>query len=284
MISWRVACWITNHAMAPLVTVTGELRRFASGDFSPRTVDSSERAELGYLIESYNSAAAQVAAAFAERTRVDEQMRRFVADAGHELRTPLTVIAGYVDILKAGGADEPAIRDGALNTLALETHRMRALVERLMALARLERPDAAKAVVVNVEALAARVISHVTAARGGNVALDSDAVVTVIADPAEPYEAINNLVENALKYGEATPVRVKVGRSNGTVTVRVHDGGPGIPEGERSHIFERFYRGEGRGDVDGSGLGLAIVERAVARCGGRVRDSSAPILAIRRLR
>ncbi len=52
--------------------------------------------------------------------------------------------------------------------------------------------------------------------------------------------------------------------------MRVRDGGPGIPAQERARVFERFFRGEGRGDVDGSGLGLAIVERAVARCGGRV--------------
>ncbi|MEA2720756.1 MAG: two-component system, OmpR family, sensor histidine kinase TctE, partial [Candidatus Eremiobacteraeota bacterium] len=55
-----------------------------------------------------------------------------------------------------------------------------------------------------------------------------------------------------------------------SVVVRVRDGGPGIPAAERDRIFERFFRGDGRGDVEGSGLGLAIVERAVARCGGRV--------------
>ncbi len=155
--------------------------------------------------------------------------------------------------------------------LALETHRMRSLVERLMALARLERPDAPKPVVVQVETLAARVIADVTAARGGNVDLNCDESASVIADPTELYEAISNLVDNAIKYGDGTPVRVEVSRSNGTVIIRVRDAGPGIPEPERSRVFERFYRGEGRGDVDGSGLGLAIVERAVARCGGTVR-------------
>ena len=140
VLSWVIARWITAQAIRPLTTVTAELRRFAAGDFTPSTVTTSDRDELGALIEAYNGAAAKVGAAFEERLRLEEHMRRFVADAGHELRTPLTVIGGYLQILRKAAPDDLAVRDRALNTLDVQSARMRALVERLMALVRLEAP------------------------------------------------------------------------------------------------------------------------------------------------
>ncbi len=82
------------------------------------------------------------------------------------------------------------------------------------------------------------------------------------------HEAIANLVDNALKYGAGSLVRVMVEHERDTVVVRVSDCGPGIELPEREKIFERFYRGAGHADVAGSGLGLAIAARAAKRAGG----------------
>jgi two-component system OmpR family sensor kinase len=269
-LAWAFARWITGLAIRPLLTVTAELRRFAGGDFTPREVRTTDHHELGALIDAYNGATAKVAAAFGERRDVEQHMRRFVADAGHELRTPLTVIDGYLQILRKGQPDDLALRERALATLEAQTARMRTLVERLMVLARLERPAPARAGEIDVAAVAADAIADVTAARGGNVVLDAGAVPPVVADDADVHEAIENLVDNAVKYGAGSDVLVTLSARDDMVVVRVRDGGPGIPAAERARIFERFFRGDGRGDVEGSGLGLAIVERAVARCGGRV--------------
>ncbi len=267
--AWLVARWLTGQAMRPLLTVTAELRRFAGGDFTPRLVRTGDREELGALIAAYNGAAANVSAAFEERRRVEEHMRRFVADAGHELRTPLTVIDGYLQILRRDSSDA-AVRERALATLQSQSARMRALVERLMVLARLERPDSAESEEVEVATVAADAIAAVISARGGGVALDARATPTIRGSAGDLHEAIRNLVENALKYGAGSAVRVTVDAHDGEAVVAVRDGGPGIPAAERERIFERFYRGEERGEVEGSGLGLAIVERAAARCGGAV--------------
>ncbi|MEA2666987.1 MAG: two-component system, OmpR family, sensor kinase [Candidatus Eremiobacteraeota bacterium] len=270
--AWLFGRWIAAQAIAPLVTVTGELHRFAQGDFTPRHVSGADRSELGALIEAYNGATAQVAAAFAERVRVEEQMRRFVADAGHELRTPLTVVSAFIDVLERGGLADADIRARAFPTLRTETRRMRRLVERLMALARLERPEAGSTEVVDVAEIADGAVAEVLAARRGEVSLAVAADETrVLTDRGELHEAIGNLVDNAVKYGAGSPVRVEIRRENDNVVVRVSDGGPGIPENERTHVFERFFRGERTAGIEGSGLGLAIVERAAARCGGTVR-------------
>ncbi|HEY0393599.1 MAG TPA: ATP-binding protein [Candidatus Elarobacter sp.] len=271
-LAWLVARWITAQALAPLFTVTSELRRFARGDFTQRPVSTNDRSEIGELTEAYNGATAQVAAAFAERSRVEAQMRRFVADAGHELRTPLTVVSGYLDVLQKGGVDDPAIRERAFTTLRTQTDRMRRLVERLMVLARLESPDFVSAPeLVDVAEIAAGAVADVVAARRGDVEVIAEKHATyVLADRGDLHEAIKNLVDNAVKYGGRTRVTVEVRNDDDNVVVRVRDRGPGIPENERTHLFERFFRGEGVGGVEGSGLGLAIVQRAAARSGGRV--------------
>ena len=271
VLAWLFARWITAQAIAPLITVTNELRRFARGDFTQRPVTTTDRSELGELIAAYNGATAQVASAFDERVRLEEQMRRFVADAGHELRTPLTVISGFIDVLARGGHADPEISERAFRTLRTETNRMRRLVERLMALARLERPDRASAETVDVAEIARDAAAEVGAARRRDVDVQVGlGHALVLGDPGELHEAIGNLVDNALKYGAGSPVTVEVHNAGGDVQVAVRDHGPGIPEAEQPHVFERFFRGQDALGTDGTGLGLAIVERAAARASGTV--------------
>lgn len=271
--AWGIGRWITDRAVAPLVTLTRELRRFAAGDFTPRHVTASDRSEVGALVDAYNGAAAQVAAAFQEQARVEEHMRRYLGEAGHEMRTPLTVVSGYLDVLERGGWDEPDVRRQALPMMRAETRRLRALVERLMTLARLEGDNRSEAEVVDVVATARNAIAEVTAARGGTVRLHADGDHVVFAEPVEVYEAIVNLVDNARKYGAGSPVDVTVSEENGTV-LRVTDRGPGISQADRARLFERFFRGEAANGIEGSGLGLAIVARAAERSHGKAKLES----------
>ncbi|MGH7684927.1 MAG: sensor histidine kinase, partial [Vulcanimicrobiaceae bacterium] len=83
--------------------------------------------------------------------------------------------------------------------------------------------------------------------------------------------AIANLVDNARKYGNGSPIRVEVKRTDGIVVTRVTDSGPGIPAEDQPHVFDRFYRGSERGEIEGSGLGLAIAVQAINRAHGTLR-------------
>jgi signal transduction histidine kinase len=130
---------------------------------------------------------------------------------------------------------------------------------------------------VDVAEIARDAAAQVGAARHRDVDVRVTAAdALVLGDPGELHEAIGNLVDNALKYGGESPVTVEVGGEGDQVLVAVRDRGPGIPERERPHVFERFFRGQDVSEVDGTGLGLAIVERAAARAGGSVRLQSAP--------
>ncbi|MBV9278077.1 MAG: sensor histidine kinase, partial [Candidatus Eremiobacteraeota bacterium] len=102
-----------------------------------------------------------------------------------------------------------------------------------------------------------------------------DGASQIIGDRAELGEALWNVIENALKYAPGAPIHLRAARDDGKTAIMVRDDGPGMTESERLHAFERFYRGDERGEITGTGLGLAIAKRAVDRAGGDIRIDSA---------
>ena len=203
------------------------------------------------------------------------QMRQFVADAGHELRTPLTVIMGFIDVLRRRGSADTVASARIFDTMQAESRRMRGLIDKLIALARLENPQRREPEPVEVGALAQRVVDALQALQDiPRVSLRVDSGLVVRADEHELHEALSNLVENALKYAPQSPVEVEARGEGDRVVIEVRDRGPGLSVEDRGHIFDRFYRGANRGETEGFGLGLAIVKRAVERAGGDVSVES----------
>jgi signal transduction histidine kinase len=269
LVAWGIGRYITSQAMRPLYDVTAALVRFAGRDFTAQPINVAGRSEFDELVRAYNAAAAQVAIAFDERAAAESQMRQFVADAGHELRTPLTIVLGYIDMLKRRAADDERSRR-IFDTIAIEGSRMRTLIDNLVLLARLEGHDVRP---VEPFALTPLLEEDVVGTRVGLVpgvpiSLDIEVDATIIGDRGEVYEAIANVVDNAVKYAPGSPIEIRVARAAGGVCITVTDHGPGIAAADRELIFDRFYRGSLRVDVEGSGLGLPIAKRAIERAGG----------------
>lgn len=275
--AWLLGRYITDQALRPLTETTDALRRFASGDFTPRAIVSAERNEIGELVTAYNGAVQQVTRAFEERRTAESQMRQFVADAGHELRTPLTVIMGFIDVLRKRSAPGAEATTGRIfDTMTAESRRMRTLIDKLIVLARLDAPEA-RAEEVSLADLAAHVVASLGALDpGGRLLLRSDSDAIVRADPAEMREAVSNIVENALRYAPGSIVEVTVSAVEQRAVLSVRDHGAGMSAEDCAHVFDRFYRGSQRGETEGFGLGLAIAKRAVERAGGTISVESAP--------
>lgn len=277
LLSWLVGRLFAHQALRPINDLTESLNALARGDFTQRRFIATGGDEIGTLTAAYNDAAASVAQAMSERRQTEERMRQFVADAGHELRTPLTVLGGYIDVLRRGAVAEPTIARQILGTMSIEKEHMRNLIDRLMRLARLDSETPPRAETID---LAELLRSQCDAARRLDETREIDYSVDgtddVVADRAELGEALWNVVENALKYAPDAPIHLRAVRTNGHTTISVRDEGPGMSESERLHAFERFYRGDQRGELTGSGLGLAIAKRAVERAGGSIGIESAP--------
>jgi signal transduction histidine kinase len=276
-LSWFVGRLFARQALRPIAEITDSLRALAGGDFTQRRFVTPGGDEIGTLTLAYNDAAAGVAAAMDERRHTEERMRQFVADAGHELRTPLTVISGYIDVLRRGALAEPTIARQILGTMSIEKEHMRGLIDRLVRLARLdsERPPMEESInlaeLLRNQCDAARRLDETR-----EIDYSVDGIESVVADRVELSEALWNVVENALKYAPDSPVHLRATRTDGRATIVVRDEGPGMTESERLHAFERFYRGDQRGEITGSGLGLSIAKRAVERAGGSIDLASAP--------
>ena len=140
VLAWTLGRYITSQVLRPLIDVTRSLRRFAARDFTPEPIALAGRSEFAELAQAYNGAAAQVDAAFAERTQAEARMRQFVADAGHELRTPLAIVLGFVDVLKRKVDPREATAHEAFSSIDSQGRRMRSLIDNLILLARMESP------------------------------------------------------------------------------------------------------------------------------------------------
>ena len=216
-----------------------------------------------------------------EALRVERMRADFVANASHELRTPLASLLGFVETLQGPAREDARARDRFLAIMADQARRMARLIDDLLSLSRIEqnlhlRPD--KPVDL---ALAVRHVAETLAP----LAAESDVVLSVAApEPVivagqrdELLRVVENLVENAIKYG-AAPGRVEIAvaaqRRIGLLTVR--DYGSGIAPEHLPRLTERFYRidaGQSRAK-GGTGLGLAIVKHIVARHRGRLTIES----------
>lgn len=209
--------------------------------------------------------------------------RDFVASVSHEVRTPVTAILGYAETLLRTPVDEPT-RQEFLEIIQRNARRIGALVDGLVTLSELEGRPPGQAVRDRVDVTA--IAEHVRAtlrdrAARPSVRVDleatSDAVVR--GDPAGLEKILENLVDNAIKYGRdgGGTVRVTARRQGERVVLTVADDGPGIDARHLPRLFERFYRvdtGRPR-DAGGSGLGLTIVKHLVESMDGRVDVQSA---------
>jgi two-component system OmpR family sensor kinase len=279
VLAWLAGRRITRRAIAPLSNVTNALHTIAGGDFAPQPLLEGND-ELRDLTAAYNEVAHRLTLATAEREQHEQQMRQFIADAGHELRTPLTVVMGYLEMLQKGSIDDRESVARVVGTMLGESRRMRAAIEKLILLARLERPAAPNVERIDAAEIAAHVAKALEPIAGtGRIAVTGAPSAPLDGDEGELYEALKNVVENAVRYAPESPVTVAVANEDSSVRIDVEDRGPGMGPREVEHAFDRFYRGGARnadGDpIEGSGLGLAIAKRAVERAGGSVSLESA---------
>jgi signal transduction histidine kinase len=201
-----------------------------------------------------------------------EQSRRrqleFTADASHELRTPLSVIRAETDVALYAPRDAARYRD-ALTRIQGETERLRQLIEDMLWLARFDsRPPPPGDEPVDL-ALLALVCADRFRSVGPAMTADTPGIPVLISAPPEWIDRLAGvLVDNACRYaGPAGRVRIRVQAEGSRVSLVVEDSGPGIPEADRSRLFDRFHRATESGS--GTGLGLAIGDSIVRSTGGR---------------
>jgi two-component system sensor histidine kinase MprB len=273
LLTTAAAVWLGflagRQVVRPLQKLSTAMTEVAkTGDLRPTNVHSE--GEIGELSKSFDSLMESLAASRA-------QQQNLVADAGHELRTPLTSMRTNMELLVADdkrGMLSKEDRTQILSDVSAQLTELSALVSDLVLLSRNENArvvfqELDFTVVVNgaIRRAQRRATNNV----GFDIQLDRDVVVVGDSDSLE--RAVLNLLDNAVKFSPA----------GGTVHVLLHgttlvvrDEGPGVPEADMDHIFDRFFRSDKARNTPGTGLGLAIVKHTVTQHGGRISVANAP--------
>jgi len=217
-----------------------------------------------------------------------EQMRAdFVANASHELRTPLAALLGFIETLQGTAKDDPAARAKFLSIMQGQATRMARLIDDLLSLSRIElNAHLPPNTPLDLAPIVRQVADGLqTLARDREVAIKVSTPpdpLVVLGDRDELIRALENLVENALKYGAAgkridiTLVRGHTRAGMPEARLAVRDYGPGIAPEHLPRLTERFYRvdvADSRSQ-GGTGLGLALVKHVLNRHGGRLNIES----------
>jgi len=217
-----------------------------------------------------------------EETRIEEARRRFVADVGHELRTPLTTIQSYLDTVHSEPGIEPAVRHRFVGVALAETQRMVRLVKDLLTLSQTDSatlPMAKDAIAPDdlIEDVLERLQPSV-ASKAIQVRRDiGDHLPRVRGDRDRLIQVLANIVLNAIEYSPSgSTLGVSAEAHGRQLAIRVADEGPGIPEDDLPHIFDRFYRVDKARSrsLGGTGLGLAIAREIARAHGGDVTITS----------
>ena len=266
--------WLARRALRPVSALTRAAGRVGATDLSTRLpADFGVRDELTALAETFNAMIARLEASF-------RRERRFTSNAAHELLTPLSTMRSEVEVTLRRER-EPAAYHATLRTVLADVERLTATVKGLMQLAQAERlqEDAARA--LDLGALTAehvRRYEHRATEKEITLAVAVKDDLIVRADEVHLGEALDNLLDNALKYTPAGGrVAVTVERAGEEARLSVSDTGPGFDPETASHLFDRFYRADTPAvqAQSGSGLGLSIVQTVVEAYGGSVAAQSA---------
>ncbi len=263
-----------RRSFAPIERARGEAQRVLGfGQGMRLTEDGAE--EVRALIGAMNGLLDRLDGAWAAQGR-------FTAEAAHELRTPVATILGEVDIALRKPRSAEDYR-AALDSVREEAERLGRVVQALLALDRLDAGEAER----SQELVRAREIAQAALAseRGRLEAAGCEVRLELAADPELEVHAsllelaVANLLRNAARHAPGAPVLLRVDAADGEVVFEVHDGGPGVPEGEAEALFDRFARaGRARRDApEGLGLGLPLAREVARRHGGDCALTRSPL-------
>jgi signal transduction histidine kinase len=254
---------VIGRTLRPVESIRSEVEAITASQLHRRVPEPAVDDEVGRLARTMNRMLGRLESAA-------EAQRAFVADASHELRSPLTGIRAQleVDLAHGDGVSRERTEREALG----EVVRLQRMVDDLLILARGDEPAVERArEPVDLDDLVLREIDRLRTR--GRIAVDATGLSAgqVKADREALARAVRNLLDNAERHAGSC-VWIGLSEEGDTVTLTVEDDGPGIPEEQRSRVFERFARvdaARGRGE-GGTGLGLAIARQIVELHGGEI--------------
>ena len=213
-----------------------------------------------------------------ELSLIEERRRKFVSDVSHELKTPMASIKLVCDCITQSDYNPDMVKE-FLGDMSEEVDRLTRIVERLLELTKLD----GKVSELNLQECDIKVLLNQIVRKLSEIAKESDITIyrdfvdneysKLLIDEDKIYEALYNVVDNAIKYSHSGGyVKIDAKENENFVVISIEDTGDGIPDSEKEHIFDRFYRLDNSRsrETGGTGLGLSIAKEAINMHGGSI--------------
>jgi two-component system OmpR family sensor kinase len=281
VISW----FVVRRFFTPVDSMIAAAGEISRGNTSLLVPNATPGTELGDLADSLNMMLQGLRDSLLRTQESEQALRSFVSDASHEIRTPLTVIRGYGELLLAQSSATESERR-AFERIDSEAKRLERLVTSLL---ELDRGGGLQSVQESVplSAIVSTCFDDLIAISPRPVTTSIESV-TVTGDPNSWEQVLANITQNIIRYTPAgSPVNVQLHRimseGNSIVELVVDDSGPGIPEGMRERIFDRFARLDDSRSTDtgGFGLGMSIIKATVIAHSGVISLEESPAGGLR---
>ena len=263
---------VSGTAVAPVRRLMQAIEHVTRTQDLSRRIAPVGEDEIGRLALGFNAMMDALETSMHALDASVHAQRQLVADASHELRTPVTSLRTNIEILQQGAVMDPEEHQRLLADVVEQTEELTLLINDLIDLARGEQQHV-DFEEVRLDAVVAEAVERARLHSPGT-AIRCDLASTILpGSPERLGRAVNNLIENAVKYsppGEPVEIELRAGE------LTVSDHGPGISAADLPHVFDRFYRGLDSRGRSGSGLGLAIVRQVVEQHSGEVSAEAAP--------
>lgn len=278
---------LVNHIMEPLEALADGAERIRNNDLT-QDIEYSGDAEFENVCHTFNEMRGAILAGQEKNRKYEKARTDMIAGISHDLRTPLTAIRGTIKGLLDGVASTPERQRKFLETAYRRTGDMDLLLNQLFYLSKLETgnmPFDFKTIDI-CEFIRNYVKGKQELLENGQAEITADikrSTGYVSVDPEQLQRIFDNLLENSRRYGNVTPLKIKISleRNKEGFCICFSDNGVGVPEEKLPYIFDEFYRGdESRNKKEGNGLGLYIVRYLVEAMGGSVRAENANGLAV----
>lgn len=276
---WRME----KRIFRPIVQLKSGVDQIARGNYSVR-IDNNVTNEIGVLIRSFNDMAEKLQQSEKIKLEYEENRKALIANISHDLKTPITSISGYVGALIDDVVIAPDRRKNYLITIQNNISYINNLIDDLFLFTKLDMQrlhfhyeD------IKIQPYMGDLIEEI------KIELEEKGIVCnynnkianecyVRIDRKRIYQAIRNIIGNAVKYGpeKGLEIGVTLSGDNDNIYIEIQDNGPGIPEDKLPYVFDRFYRidTERTKDLMSTGLGLAIAKELVEAHGGKISASS----------
>ena len=274
---------LEKRIIVPIEKLRQGVNEIAKGNYDVR-VECGMPNDLGLLVASFNEMAEELAQGEKVQAEYEDNRKNLIANISHDLKTPITAIQGHIEALLDGPAASPEKQEKYLKVIHHNTAYLNRLIDDLFLFSKLDMDKLEfHFESVRIRDYLADLMEEYQLELGGqNIQVSFSSLLegetSVYLDGKRLYQAINNIIRNAIGHGpeHGLSLHVKLYRQEDWVAIDIQDNGPGIPQDKLPFIFDRFYRidSERTKDLESTGLGLAITRELIQAHGGEIIVSS----------